>query len=198
MSENLTFDNYVYPLIDDSLLIANSDYNPNVPMSFALSVFHQDPKTKGLFSKNESLVNSNDELDFGNDYSGNLTMHITNCSSGNITLNTNDQLLTLYFDGEVYTGLVDSSSNISYRLTNSYHADASGHYSATIYDVTHGGKFTIYSNAFIYNPNTSNIAFDGSGGIVTIPLLGDSNVTRIHAVSISSYVTYVDPSGCEV
>jgi hypothetical protein len=115
-------------------------------------------------------------------------------------LGISNQIVTLYYNGNTYSGLVDTSSNISYKVTATNSTDASGHYSATIYDVTHGGKFVIYSDAFTYHPTSgTNIVTDGSGGVVTIPLYNASpSLTRTHAVSISSYVTYVDASGTEV
>lgn len=195
----LKFDNYVYPLLEGNLNIANSNYNQEVPHSFGLSVFHQDPKTVGLFSHNSSLTNTVDTLTAGTDYSGNLVTTLTGGTSlGNTTLNKNNHTLTIYYDGNTYTGTLDTSSNISYVITNTsggvYRSDASGHFSATLYDVTHGGKFTIYSNAFTYAPSSGSNVNIGTSQ-VTIPLseLNTAvNLTRTHAVSISSYVTYVD------
>lgn len=200
MSNILTFDNYVYPLLNGCLNIANTDYETNLPKSFGLAVFHQDKKTVGLFSHNASLSNSNDPLTYNTDYSGNLSVHLGTSSdaSGDVTLNQHGQTLTLYYGGNTYTGIVDTSSNISYRLTSSTHSDASGYYSATIYDVTHGGEFIVYSNGFTYNTAGTNVVLDGSGCVVTFPLLGtNTTTTRTHAVGISSYVTYVDSSGNE-
>jgi hypothetical protein len=201
-SQSLTFDNYVYPLINGSLQIANTNYNTNVPKSFALSVFHQDPKTIGLFKYNQSLENVDTSLNVITDYSGLLIVHVTNCASGNTNLNINSQTLTIYYDGNTYTGTVDSDSSISYKITNatsgSKRSDASGNFSATIYDVTHAGKLEMYTDPFLYQPASGvNLVTDGSGGIITIPLSalsGDIYLTQTQAVSISSYVTYVDPS----
>ncbi len=197
MSNILKFDNYVYPLLNGCLNITNTDYNVNVPNSFASAVFHQDSKTIGMFKNNNLLTNTVDELIVGSDCSGNLTAHITNCASGNTNLNISNQTLTIYYAGNMYTCVVDTSSNISYRITNTganYRSDASGHFSATLFDVTHGGQFILCSNTFTYPPSTgTNVVLDGSGGVVTIPLeVTNPDLTRTHAVSITSYVTYVD------
>jgi hypothetical protein len=194
----LKFDNYVYPLINGTLNIANTNYNLNIPQSFASAVFHQDSKTIGIFRNNSSLRNSNDVLGAAY-YSGNLTAYIPSTTLNATSLNTHNQTLTIYYGGNTYTGTVDTSSNISYKVTNTdTSSDASGYFSATLFDATHGGQFVIYSNGFTYQPSTgSNIVPDATGGTlggtVTIPLINTNpSLTRVHAVSISSYVTYVD------
>lgn len=191
----LNFDDYNYTLTDDgSLNITNEDHNSNVPMSFALSVFHQDKKTIGLFSHNKTLTNTTEELDLGPDFSGNLTVHVSIDTSGERVVDVTGQTVVIYYEGETFTTVVDSSSNISYVLTSSSHADASGYYSATINDV-HIGKFVITADQLNYTTPGTNIVLDGSGCTVTFPIENNVTATRTHAVSMSSYVSYVDLSG---
>lgn len=194
-AENLKFDNFVYQLNDTGgLQIANSNYNTYVPQAFALSVFHQDKKTVGLFNKNQSLSNTETTLTFGSDYSGNITLFLPECASGNIIPNLNGPTVNLYIDGKRYSSVADTS-NISYRVTSANRVDASGNYNAIIYDVD-CGKYTVYSDGFEYNALEDNLILDINelNGTVTIPLTEtNSTVIQTHAVSMSSYVTYVDP-----
>ena len=126
------------------------------------------------------------------DYSGNLSIHVPYCSSGNTILNQSNQTITVHTNGHTYSGFVDSSSNISYHLTSYDHADASGHFSATIFDVNGKiGKMIISSSNFVHSYG-SNVVTDGSGGTITIPLYCETvqESYKINAVSISSYITY--------
>lgn len=223
MSQSLTFENYVYALKNGSLNIANENYDPYVPMSFALSVFNQDQRTTSLFNKNSSLVNSNDELSYAdyssntqnsigelNNYYGDLSFNFTFTEdlngdtftdlSGSTFIDTSGQDLQIVFNGGVYNSTLDDSSQISYAFTSqtdssgnvSANYDVSGNFSATINDVTLG-EFIIYSDGFTYSGTTTEK--NGDQLTVEFPLSSnDINATRIHAVSISSNVTYVaDP-----
>lgn len=170
----------------------------NVPKSFALETFNQTSHTVGLFSHNKSLSNTVDTLDSCDYDDGYLIANLGTSldSSGDILLNQNDILLTFEYDSETYSGTIDTSSNISFHRTSDTHSDASGYFSATLYDVTHGGKFIVFSNSFTLGGSSSNISYDDSSLVVTIPLESTSpTMTRTHAVSISSYISYVDTSG---
>lgn len=193
-SKSITFDNYVYPLFNDNLLIANTKFNPYMPKSFALSTFHQDKKTIGLFSNNHTLKNIETELVYGQDYSGSLILCTTQCTSGSIIVNTSHQYIILFVNNKNYFGVVDQC-NITYNVISNSTVTAYGSYSSVIYDVDIG-KYTIYSNEFYYDDISDNIKFESindKNAIIYIPLLeSNSKVIQTRAVSVSSYITYID------
>ena len=190
-SSDLTFDNYMYSLNSNNITIANSNYNLYVPKSFASAVFHQDKKTMSLFKYNSSLQNTDVQLVFGDDFSGNLTLISGNCTSGNIFTNLTGQILTLFINGKTYRRLVNKNSSITYIISETAKANAYGTYSATISDIT-CGTYTIISPQFEFTADYDNIEIykDGMTGIIIIPFTQDCTVIQSKAVSISSNITY--------
>lgn len=146
-------------------------------------IFHQNHQLGKPFANNTSDEVIIDTItDTITDYSGNLNVLLVNDASGNITLDTHRQYLIIYYDGYKYSTTVDDTSSISYHSTSSTHSDASGNFSATIYD-SKVGKLEINCPAFVYSGDDTNI----SGHSVTIPLpLDGVVVTRSYGQGIAN------------
>lgn len=177
-------------------LLYGSSFNTPLPNSIGPSVLHIHQLSHGLLIP--PLLTDTSYITLTNtDFSGNLSIHLGTSSdaSGDITLNQNGQTLTIYHDGHTYTGIVDTSSNISYYLTSGTHSDASGNYSATISDAD-GGELIVYSDAFAYTTADTNVTLDSSGCVITFPI--SDTQASLHGILVSSYLNYIDTSGSEI
>lgn len=204
-STDLKFNNYTYPLYDNCLNIANTDYNLNLPKSFAYAAFLKDSRTKNIFRFNQNLENSSSEIT--SDISGNIYFNVltSSCTSGHVFHNIYAPDFTLYYNDEVYQFASDASGSMktyksdtsgtlmTFYIDSSGNVDGSGHFNAVFKHVDFG---EIALNGDITR-STDGVTIGTVGaGIshISVPLNNDTvdYAQKLKAVSISSYVTYVD------